>query len=167
MRFKKSYIRVIFFLLIVLIHKAGFGQITELKLSVVDKKSQPIAFANITIQVIDSTMPQNIVADSNGIAIGMLAPGKLYKLKTSAVGYQIDNRTIKFENLNSVKIQLKETNSQLKEVVVTSTKPLIRQEDDKSVVDPEPLAAASTNAYETMEKIPGIFIDQDGNIYLN
>jgi hypothetical protein len=79
----------------------------------------------------------------------------------------MDNRTIKFENLNSVKIELKEMNGQLKEVVVTSTKPLIRQEDDKSVVDPEPLAAASTNAYETMEKIPGIFIDQDGNIYLN
>ena len=88
-------------------------------------------------------------------------------LKTSAVGYQSDNRTIKFENLNSLNIQLKETNGQLKDVVVTSTKPLIRQEDDKSVVDPEPLAAASTNAYETMEKIPGIFIDQDGNIYLN
>jgi hypothetical protein len=34
-------------------------------------------------------------------------------------------------------------------------------------VDPEPLAASSTNAYETIEKIPGIFIDQDGNVYLN
>jgi hypothetical protein len=167
MRFKISYIRVIFFFLFVLIQKAGFGQMASLKLAVVDKKSQPIAFANITIQTIDSVMPQNLVADSNGIAISMLAPGKLYKIKTSAVGYQIDNRTIKFDNLNNVKIELKELNGQLKEVVVTSTKPLIRQEDDKSVVDPEPLAAASTNAYETMEKIPGIFIDQDGNIYLN
>jgi len=154
-------------LLIVLLQKASFGQIAPLKLSVVDKKGLPIAFANITIQMIDSSMPKNIVADSNGLATNILEPGKLYKIKTSAVGYQIDNRTIKFENLNSLKIQLKESNGQLKEVVVTSTKPLIRQEDDKSVVDPEPLVAASTNAYETMEKIPGIFIDQDGNIYLN
>jgi hypothetical protein len=167
MWFKKRYIRVLFFLLIVLLQKASFGQIAPLKLSVVDKKGLPIAFANITIQMIDSSMPKNIVADSNGLATNILEPGKLYKIKTSAVGYQIDNRTIKFENLNSLKIQLKESNGQLKEVVVTSTKPLIRQEDDKSVVDPEPLAAASTNAYETMEKIPGIFIDQDGNIYLN
>ncbi len=154
-------------MLIVLLQKASFGQIAPLKLSVVDKKGLPIAFANITIQMIDSSMPKNIVADSNGLATNILEPGKLYKIKTSAVGYQIDNRTIKFEKLNSVKIELKEMNDQLKEVVVTSTKPLIRQEDDKSVVDPEPLAAASTNAYETMEKIPGIFIDQDGNIYLN
>ena len=154
-------------MLIVLLQKASFGQIAPLKLSVVDKKGLPIAFANITIQMIDSSMPKNLVADSNGVATNILEPGKLYKIKTSAVGYQIDNRTIKFENLNSLKIQLKESNGQLKEVVVTSTKPLIRQEDDKSVVDPEPLVAASTNAYETMEKIPGIFIDQDGNIYLN
>ena len=167
MRFKISYTSVVFFFLFVLIQKAGFGQMASLKLAVVDKKSQPIAFANITIQTIDSVMPQNLVADSNGIASILLASGKLYKIKTSAVGYQMDNRTIKFDNLNNVKIELKEMNGQLKEVVVTSTKPLIRQEDDKSVVDPEPLAAASTNAYETMEKIPGIFIDQDGNIYLN
>jgi len=55
----------------------------------------------------------------------------------------------------------------LNEVVVKSSKPLIRQEDDKSVVDPEPLAASSTNAFETVEKTPGIITDQDGNIYLN
>ncbi len=165
--FKKFHFRIIGLILIVLIHQPGFAQTAPLKLTVVDNKNQSIAFANITIQMIDSATIKNQVADSNGIASVLLHPGKLYMLKTSAVGYQTDNRTIKFENLNSLKIQLKETNGQLKEVVVTSTKPLIRQEDDKSVVDPEPLAAASTNAYETMEKIPGIFIDQDGNIYLN
>ena len=153
--------------LIVLVNNIGFGQLSPLKFVVIGGKSQPIAFANIAIQPIDSANLKNQVADSNGMAIVMLQNGKLYQIKTSAIGYQMDNRTIKFDNLNIVKIELKEKNDQLKEVVVTSNKPLIRQEDDKSVVDPEPLAAASTNAYETMEKIPGIFIDQDGNIYLN
>ena len=150
-----------------MIQNTLFAQMAPLKLTVVDNKNQSISFANIAIQMIDSTISQNQVADSNGVVNLFLQLGKLYTFKTSAIGYQIDKRTIKFENLNSLKIQLKETNGQLKEVVVTSTKPLIRQEDDKSVVDPEPLAASSTNAYETMEKIPGIFIDQDGNIYLN
>ncbi len=167
MRFKYIYSRILSILIIGLIHNTVFAQMSPLKLSVVDGKNQAIAFANIAIQMIDSTISQNQVADSNGVVNLFLQRGKLYAFKTSAIGYQIDNRTIKFENLNSLKIQLKETNGQLKEVVVTSTKPLIRQEDDKSVVDPEPLAASSTNAYETMEKIPGIFIDQDGNIYLN
>ncbi len=167
MRFKYIYSRILSILIIGLTHNTVFAQMSPLKLSVVDGKNQAIAFANIAIQMIDSTISQNQVADSNGVVNLFLQRGKLYAFKTSAIGYQIDNRTIKFENLNSLKIQLKETNGQLKEVVVTSTKPLIRQEDDKSVVDPEPLAASSTNAYETMEKIPGIFIDQDGNIYLN
>jgi hypothetical protein len=167
MWFKKVYTKIILILLIVLLHKTGFGQMSPLKFVVVSGKSQSIPFANIAIQPVDSALPKNQVADSNGIAIVMLQAGKLYQIKTSAIGYQIDNRTIKFDNLNTVKIELKEKNDQLKEVVVSSSKPLIRQEDDKSVVDPEPLAAASTNAYETMEKIPGIFIDQDGNIYLN
>ena len=167
MWFKSIYFRILGIILIGLIQNTAFAQMSTLKLTVVDSKNQSIPFANIAIQMIDSSISQNQVADSNGLVNVLLQPGKLYKLKTSAIGFQIDNRTIKFENLNSLKIQLKETNSQLKEVVVTSTKPLIRQEDDKSVVDPEPLAASSTNAYETMEKIPGIFIDQDGNIYLN
>jgi hypothetical protein len=165
--FKNKYFSIIGIIVFGLIQNTVFAQMSPLKLSIVDNKNQTIAFANITIQMIDSANPKNQVADSNGIATILLQPGKLYKLKTSAVGYQMDNRTIKFENLNSLKIQLKEMNGQLKEVVVSSTKPLIRQEDDRSVVDPEPLAATSTNAYETMEKIPGIFIDQDGNIYLN
>ncbi len=167
MRLLKKRARSLFILLIVLMHKTSFGQMQPFKLTVIDVKKQPIAFANITIQMIDSALQRNQVADSNGLATIMMYPGKLYQFKTSAIGYQTDNRTIKFDKLSSVKIELKESNGQLKEVVVTSTKPLIKQEDDKTVVDPEPLAATSTNAYETMEKIPGIFIDQDGNIYLN
>ena len=52
-------------------------------------------------------------------------------------------------------------------VVIQSAKPLMRQEDDKTIVDPENLAASSTSGYEVLEKTPGLFVDQDGNIYLN
>src|SRR5215218_1559615 len=43
----------------------------------------------------------------------------------------------------------------------------MRQEDDKTIIDPENLASSSINAYEILEKTPGLFVDQDGNIYLN
>ena len=43
----------------------------------------------------------------------------------------------------------------------------MRQEDDKTIVEPENLAASSTNGYEIIEKTPGLFVDQDGNIYIN
>ncbi|MEJ7675272.1 MAG: hypothetical protein WKF59_21845 [Chitinophagaceae bacterium] len=55
----------------------------------------------------------------------------------------------------------------LQGVTIISSRPVIRQEDDKTIVDPENLATSSTNAYEILEKTPGLFVDQDGNIYLN
>ncbi len=160
-------IKWILVLQILLMHLVASSQNISIRCAVVDSKQQSIAFANISVQKIDSSYQLNQVADSNGIAFLNLYPGAVYQFKTSAVGYQMDTRTIKLGQSNQLTIVLKATSNQLKEVVVSSSRPLIRQEDDKSVVDPEPLAATATNAYETMEKIPGIFIDQDGNIYLN
>ena len=167
MQKSKRFLQFILVLQLGMMQVAAFGQYKPLRLTVVDAKKQPISFANMAIQKLDSPYQRNQLTDSNGIAIVLLNPGAIYQFKTVTIGYQADTRTIKFEQLSQVQIVLKETTNQLKEVVVTSTKPLIKQEDDKTVVDPEPLAASSTNAYETMEKIPGIFIDQDGNIYLN
>ncbi len=44
---------------------------------------------------------------------------------------------------------------------------MITQEDDKTVIDPESLAEASASGYEVLEKTPGLFVDQDGNIYIS
>lgn len=167
MQIKIKFIKFILVLQIVLMHVLAFAQNKPVRLTVVDSKKQSVAFANITIQKLDSPFQRSQVTDSNGIAFLTLDPGAVYQIKTSSVGFQLDTRTIKFGQLGQLQIVLKETANQLKEVVVSSNKPLIKQEDDKTIVDPEPLAATSTNAYETMEKIPGIFIDQDGNIYLN
>jgi iron complex outermembrane receptor protein len=164
---KKMSIKFFLVLQIVLIQIAVFGQGKSLNLKVVNVKKQAIAFATITIQKIDSPFQRNFVTDSNGLVNIFLSPATIYQIRTTSVGYQTDTRTIKFDAFNSIQIILKEVTNQLKEVVVSASKPLIKQEDDKTVVDPEPLAASATNAYETMEKIPGIFIDQDGNIYLN
>ncbi len=166
-QFFKSLLKPFLLVQIILIQYVAFGQEKQFKITVTDVKKRPVAFANVSIQKIDSIHKTNFVADSNGFVAVLLNPANLYQIQTTVLGYQTDTRTLKLNQLNTIQIVLKEAPNQLKEVVVSSSKPLIRQEDDKSVVDPEPLAATSTNAYETMEKIPGIFIDQDGNIYLN
>ncbi|MFI5129615.1 MAG: outer membrane beta-barrel protein, partial [Chitinophagales bacterium] len=68
---------------------------------------------------------------------------------------------------SSFTFSLEDLPKTLSGVVVTSSKPLMRQEDDKTIIDPENLVAASTNGYEVVEKTPGLFIDQDGNIYIS
>jgi hypothetical protein len=64
-------------------------------------------------------------------------------------------------------ITLHTRSSALREVTIVAKKPLLRQEDDKTIVDAEPLAGSSTNAFEVLEKSPGVVIDQDGNVYLS
>lgn len=62
---------------------------------------------------------------------------------------------------------MKENQTNISEVSIVARKPLVRQEDDKMIIDPEPIANTSTSSYEILEKTPGIYLDQDGNIYLS
>ena len=144
-----------------------FAQNKTIRLEVVDQKMTPISFANISVQSGDSITKKTQIADSSGVVLILLNPTKWYKIQVSAIGFQTEIKNVKFDNTNKFTFYLKEKPGSLGEVIVSSKKVLIRQEDDKSVVDPEPLAASSTNAFETIEKTPGIFIDQDGQIYLN
>jgi hypothetical protein len=163
-----SIFRLSFILLFSSISIFSMGQQQALFIKVVDAKNNPVGFANISIQSkIDSTKTSNAITDSIGITKINLAPKNAYIIRVSAIGYKKYSKDYFINEQSSIAIKLTEDPTQLNEVVVRSTKALIRQEDDKSVVDPEPLAASSTNAYETVEKVPGIFIDQDGNIYLN
>jgi hypothetical protein len=160
--------RLSFILLFSSISIFSMGQQQALLIKVVDAKNNPVGFANISIlHKIDSIKITNAITDSIGITKISLAPKNAYIISVSAIGYKKYSKDYYINDQSSIAIKLTEDPTQLNEVVVRSTKALIRQEDDKSVVDPEPLAASSTNAFETVEKVPGVFIDQDGNIYLN
>ncbi|MEO7305821.1 MAG: outer membrane beta-barrel protein [Ferruginibacter sp.] len=91
-----------------------------------------------------------------------------YVLRTSSVSFESTEQVINVTDkpLNTT-IVLKRKNTTLQDVLVVSKKPLIKQEDDKTIVDAEVLANSSTNAYEILEKTPGIIVDQDGNVYLS
>jgi hypothetical protein len=150
------------------------AQNTQVRIKVTDKNGKPFSLAFVLYypktkptEAFNIQKAKKITVDSLGIAELNVDTAKKYLFRSSWVGYQMTDTILNFATQNEQLIILKESNSMLNEVVVKSNKPLIRQEDDKSVVDPEPLAASSTNAYETVEKIPGIFVDQDGNIYLN
>ncbi|HVG41984.1 MAG TPA: outer membrane beta-barrel protein, partial [Chitinophagaceae bacterium] len=116
----------------------------------------------------DSIKSLEKITDSSGLATFQLLNGGLYKIKISSVNYAAIEKNITATTSNSnYTFTLEAVSKTLNNVVVTANRPLIRQEDDKTIVDPESLAASSTNAYEIMEKTPGLFVDQDGNIYLS
>ena len=163
-----SIFRLSFLLLFLSFTLISTAQQQSILIKVVDAKYNPVGFANISIvNKIDSTKITKTVTDSIGISKINIVAKANYTIKVSAIGYKKYSKDYYINDQSSIAIKLTEDPTQLNEVVVKSTKALIRQEDDKSVVDPEALAASSTNAYETVEKVPGVFIDQDGNIYLN
>ncbi|HKP32875.1 MAG TPA: outer membrane beta-barrel protein, partial [Chitinophagaceae bacterium] len=133
-----------------------------------NSKKEPVAFATVAaIPVPDTVNKVSTLSDSTGSAVLQLQKNRPYLIQITSIGYDPIQRNISVKLDNPVfYFNLKESSKSLANVVVTAKKPLMRQEDDKTIVDPENLAASSTNAYEIMEKTPGLFIDQDGNIYL-
>jgi len=142
------------------------GQTLIIKVKGPDKKPLPGAAVQMT-RVSDSVSQYN-ATDQSGIAKFEGISNALYILKISYLGFQKREETIMVKpEERSFEFRLKEDAVALGEVTVEAKKPLIRQEDDKMIVDPLPLINSSTNTLEILEKTPGLFVDQDGGIYLS
>ncbi len=160
-----------FFLSLLAFHLAsvGFTQEIAVTLRVSNQKKDPVSFASITIiNRLDSSQTLSKVADSSGRAVFQLVRNVQYLVKVSAVNYQPTEKGISISgNQTQFNFTLEPTGKTLETAIVRSQKPLMHQEDDKTIIEPEALAATSTNGFEVIEKTPGLFVDQDGNIYIN
>ena len=149
----------------------SFAQQTQTKVTfkITDKKGVPIPFATVIVsRENDSLHSIEKVTDSLGTTLLDLASGHKYMVSITSVGHAAFRQGIAVMSNPAVfTFAMDNVATMLDAVVIKSTKPILRQEDDKTIVDPENLAASSSNGYEVIEKVPGIFMDQDGNIYLN
>jgi hypothetical protein len=145
------------------------AQQTSVRFKIMNQKNEPLPFATVVVvSVPDTVHQQTKISDSTGVAVFQLEQLHPYIVRVSSTSYQSLEKNITVKGNNpSLTYSLRVATSTLKNVVVTATRPLTRQEDDKTIVDPEPIAAASTNAFEILEKTPGVFVDQDGNVYLS
>ncbi len=106
--------------------------------------------------------------DTLGILKINLPGNAQYTISASSVGFKTQTKGLNVTDKNlSVPFILEEDNLLLQAVTVTARKPFMKQEDDKTIVDPEPIASTSTSALEILEKTPGLFVDQEGNVYLS
>src|SRR2546423_538199 len=146
-----------------------YSQETNIRIKVVNNKNEPVAFATVTVlSVPDTIHQQSRVSDSAGISEFQLLQGHPYIIRVTSINYEVPEKKVTIKGENPFYLfKAQALSSTLNKVVVTANRPLMRQEDDKTIVDPENLAASSTNAYEIIEKVPGLYVDQDGNIYLN
>ena len=145
----------------------GTGGAQAVNILVKDSKKEPLTGATVQLmRVADSTSFYEVTGPAGRAVFQRLSP-ELYLAKISFLGYAPLEKTIRIKAGDTqFEFVLEEASLDLDEVTVRARRPLIRQEDDKTIIDPEPLANISTNTLEVLENTPGLFVDQDGNIYL-
>jgi iron complex outermembrane receptor protein len=146
---------------------ASLAQESVFRVGVSGRDGRPLPYATVTAfrSARDSSVR---VADSAGIVLLSRTPGAALLIRAEALNHL--PRVVRVTPADTLRVlfmRLEPDGRALAGVVVTARKPLLRQEDDKTIVDPEPVAASSTNAYEILEKVPGVFTDPDGNVYLS
>jgi hypothetical protein len=159
---------VLFFTWLLLSGSLAFAQKTS-TLKVITTFPKADTLNSVTLQLYQ--LPDTILVSSkltnNGVASFTVNSFSKYLLKLSSVTFENTGKTISVADKPvTTTFILKRKNTTLGDVVVIAKKPLIKQEDDKTIVDAEVLANSSTNAYEVLEKTPGAIVDQDGNVYL-
>ncbi len=138
-------------------------------IKVINQKKEPIAYASVKVTGYPDTLQsQELVADSNGVAVFRLKKGEKYTVSITSLNYQPVEKGIVISSNQSVyTFEAEPLPKALRGVVITAQRPLMRQEDDKTIIEPEALVASSTSGYEVIEKTPGLFVDPDGNIYIS
>lgn len=120
----------------------------------------------------DSSLVKAAVTDKAGnFSFENVKEGKYLVLATS-VGHTksySNSFTISLNNLTSNVgvLQLVQAEKALKEVVVSTKKPLIERKLDRTIVNVDAsITSAGSTALEVLEKAPGVSVDKDGNISL-
>lgn len=145
------------------------AQEIPINISILNEKKEPIPFATVTLfNRLDSARTFTKLTDSNGVAQFILRKNNQYNVNITAINFSSVDKGITITGEQSTFTFIAEPIDKILEAaVVTSKKPLMKMEDDKLIVDPENLVEASTSGYEVIEKTPGLFVDQDGNIYIS
>ncbi len=153
--------------LLLLSYLAFAQKTTTLKVIINFPKADTAASVTLQLYLLPDTILVSSKVINNGIADFNVKPFSKFLLRLTSVSFENTNTTISATDKPVVTtIILKTKNTTLGDVTVIAKKPLIKQEDDKTIVDAEVLANSSTNAYEVLEKTPGAIVDQDGNVYL-
>ncbi len=152
-----------------LLAQMAFAQTRSIQIELFENVKTPIIGATVKLtEREDSTKTLFGITDKVGQVKFETSLGKQYLMEATYTGMAPLQKGLKVVSSTTVyRFAMVEDATALKAVTIKAKKPLMRQEEDKTIVDPEPIANTSTSAYEIMEKIPGLFLDQDGNVYLN
>lgn len=135
---------------------------------------EPVEFATVSLFKKGIDLPvDGRVTDGTGRFSFLNLELAKYEITASFLGYS--NKTIGDISLTPEKpksihgrITLSQDASQLGEITIEALRPTITQLADRIVVNIEGTALATGNsAFDVLAKVPGVFVDQEGNVQLN
>ena len=136
-----------------------------------DKAGEKMEFITVLLlNVKDSSLVKGAITDVEGKFDIKNMPSGRYFLSASGTGFAKTNTQTfdyKGDNYTLEPIVLKQSDTELAAVTVTSSKPLIEIQADKLVVNVEgSINATGSNALELLQKTPSVQVDQDDNVSL-
>jgi len=140
---------------------------------VVDENQDPIAYATVVLfNSSDSTMTKAGNSEDNGsFHFEHIAPGSYY-INISFVGYDTYNSQSFSATENNTTtldvVKMSPFATELGEVVVAASKPLVEVKPDKTVFNVEgSVNAIGNNGLELLRKAPGVVVDNNERIMLS
>jgi len=135
---------------------------------------EPVEFATVSLFKKGIKLPvDGRVSDEAGRFSFLNLELATYEITASFLGYSnntIGDISLTPENPKATigRISLAQDASQLGEITIEALRPTITQHADRIVVNIAGTALAVGNsAFELLSKLPGVYVDQDGNVQLN
>ena len=160
-------------ILLLLFITINAGAQTNLKGEIKDYNNEAAYGATVTVSSLpDSQQVATTTANSQGRFEFSNLRSNSYFIKISYQGmkpYQSPTIALKTNTVTLPVIFLQPVKAkELNEVVVKSSKPMIVQEADRTIINVEAMGSAATlSANEVLERTPGVTVDQNGSIQLN
>jgi hypothetical protein len=153
-----------FFISLISILKLSSQTIT---FTIKDKDGYSLPGANISLVRIKDSLKVLGAAEIDGKVILTLERLGDYFYEVTYIGYESIKENISIKETNAVvDIVMKEAINVLGEVKVVAKRPLIRQDGERTIIDPEPMLGSVTNTLELLTATPGLFVDDEGGIFL-
>jgi iron complex outermembrane recepter protein len=157
-----------YIILAITIFAAIFSYSQNVKIYVLDERKQPLPGATVECIKVKDSSKVYTTTDTKGIALFESLENTLFQIKVSFIGFETLQKSIMVKpTVRTFYFKMKEKSFKLDEVTINAKQPLIRQEEDKMIVDPTNLVSISANTLEVLESTPGLYVDQDNGIYLS
>jgi len=129
---------------------------------VVEQTNEPIEYAEVVLQSLDSTAIKSELTNEEGIFTIAEVSNGIYKLNIKYFSENIYSQIIRVEGNLNLETIVTETNLTLGEVVITGKKPLIERKVDRLVFNVEnSVAATGGNGLDALKLAPRIKVQND------